>query len=278
MDNQLDQIHKIQLELALEVKRICDQHDIKYFLDAGTLLGAIRHSGFIPWDDDLDIGFLREEYEKFIKVAATELSEAYFLQTWDTDINYGLPFGKIRKNKTKYIENKTAKANVHQGIFIDIFPYDNVPEEKLKQRIQGVALKAWFRIILMKNQYEPWNDERKIKFLAYLPIRTLSVFINKDFAKTRFSKWATKYNHIDTKKVVVCDGASYQTWQVDRSIVEKLVESDFEKQKFNVPAAYHEYLTNAYGDYMTPPPKNQRANRHGIIEVDFGNSCTSSMK
>lgn len=269
MDNQLNQIHKIQLELALEVKRICDQHNIKYFLDAGTLLGAIRHSGFIPWDDDLDIGFLREEYEKFIMVAATELSEAYFLQTWDTEGYYGLPFGKIRKNKTKYIENKSAKANAHQGIFIDIFPYDNVPVDKLKQRIQGLALKAWFRIILMKNKYEPWNDEKKIKFLAYLPVRILSFFINKEFAKTQFNKWTTKYNNLETKKVVVCDGASYKTWQINRSMVEKLVEKDFEEQKFNVPAAFDEYLKNAYGDYRTPPPENQRNNRHGIIEVNL---------
>ena len=97
----------IQLEMLKEVKRICEEHDIKYFLDSGTLLGAIRHKGFIPWDDDLDVAFIREEYNKFLNVASKELDNRFFLQTWNNDNEYALPFSKIRMNNTKFVENNS---------------------------------------------------------------------------------------------------------------------------------------------------------------------------
>ena len=91
---QLESVHKVQLEIANEVKRICDKYNIKYFMIAGTLLGAVRHKGFIPWDDDLDIGMLRNDYNRFIKLAAKDLKEIYYLETWYTSSGYGLPYAK----------------------------------------------------------------------------------------------------------------------------------------------------------------------------------------
>ena len=103
MDNQLRLCQLRQLSIAKEIQRICKKHKIIFFLNAGTLLGAVRHQGFIPWDDDLDVGMLRSEYDRFIDIASKELDEAYFLQTWDSDPKYPMPFAKIRLNGTKYI-------------------------------------------------------------------------------------------------------------------------------------------------------------------------------
>ena len=101
---ELKKVQTLQLEMAKEVKRICEKHGIQYFLDAGTMLGAVRHKGFIPWDDDLDIGFLREEYDKFLQVAPQELSERYYLQNSMSDDDYGMVFSKIRLKGTKFVE------------------------------------------------------------------------------------------------------------------------------------------------------------------------------
>ena len=136
MDNlQLAKVHLVQLEIANEVKKICENYKIKYFLIAGTLLGAVRHRGFIPWDDDLDMGMLRKDYIKFLKIARKELDDKYYLESWKVASGYGLPFTKIRMNGTKYIERNSKDVNCHLGIFIDIFPFDNVPDNKVQRLI-----------------------------------------------------------------------------------------------------------------------------------------------
>ena len=113
------------LDLMITLDGICRKENISYSLHGGTLLGAVRENGFIPWDDDMDIGMLRADYEKFLNVAKEKLNKKYFLQTWDTDEKFALPFAKIRLNGTKYIEHNSKNVDIHNGIYIDIFPYDN---------------------------------------------------------------------------------------------------------------------------------------------------------
>lgn len=100
----LRKVQLTQLEILKEVDRICTKHGIKYWLSGGTQLGAVRHNGFIPWDDDLDIDMMREDFNRFLKIARTELQESYYLQDWFTEKAYGLPFAKIRKNNTLFVE------------------------------------------------------------------------------------------------------------------------------------------------------------------------------
>ena len=117
---------KIMLEILQEVHKICVANDITYWIEAGTLLGAKRHKGFIPWDDDIDIAMPRKDYNKFLKIAQEKLPQDMFLQNKETEPDYYLPFSKIRKNNTLLIETgETGEENYHHGIFIDIFPFDN---------------------------------------------------------------------------------------------------------------------------------------------------------
>ena len=108
----LRKVQLTQLEIAKEIRRVCEENDIPYFLTCGTLLGAVRHQGFIPWDDDMDVGMLRENYEKFCRIAPEKLKPEYCWQSWYTDPNYALPFGKVRKRGTLYLEAKSHKISL----------------------------------------------------------------------------------------------------------------------------------------------------------------------
>lgn len=270
MDHIMEQVHKIQLEMALEVKRICEKHSIKYSIIAGTLLGAVRHKGFIPWDDDLDIGMLREDYEKFIAVSVNELKDEYFLQTWETDPNFALPIAKLRKNDTKYIEQNSSKANIHNGIYIDIFPYDNVPSSLFLQKVQNGTTYILKRIILVKQNYEVWNENERFKKLIYELIGFITKPMSIERTKQLLYKHMIKYNTDITEKIVIFGGA-YGYWKesIQRSWLANLSNIEFEDNELLGPQDYSDYLTYYYGDYMIPPPENKRYNRHQIIEIKF---------
>ena len=140
LDTELKKLQNIEFEILLEFDRICKKHNIMYQLFAGTLLGAIRHRGFIPWDDDIDVCLLRKDYNVFIDVCRTELDSKYFLQTYETDKHSIWQFAKIRKNNTLFLEDAVSECDIHHGIFIDIFPFDNVFPNTFTGRLQRKIL------------------------------------------------------------------------------------------------------------------------------------------
>lgn len=131
---QLEQLKSIELEMLKAFIKACDMLNVKYFLLGGTLLGAVRHKGFIPWDDDIDVGMLREDYEIFIAKGASYLPDNLFIQNVYSDENYTMCFSKIRNNNTTFIESTVSHLKMNHGVFIDIFPLDYYPDEAKKQR------------------------------------------------------------------------------------------------------------------------------------------------
>lgn len=131
-------LQKVEFDILVEFDRICRKFNLKYFLFSGTLLGAVRHGGFIPWDDDIDVAMPINDYYKFVKICKTELGEDYFLQTYNTDyVNFW--YAKIRKNNTTMLESGFENVNMHHGVWIDIFPYfciekdDSIINQKLNK-------------------------------------------------------------------------------------------------------------------------------------------------
>ena len=136
----LDHLHSDMLEIYKEVASICDRHNLKYFVVGGTLLGAVIHKGYIPWDDDFDIAMPRDDYDKFIDIYSKELSDRFYLHHTSTDSNYWIPFAKVRINNTIFLEEKRKNVDSHAGIYMDIFPFDyagkcNTLSARLKWRI-----------------------------------------------------------------------------------------------------------------------------------------------
>lgn len=268
--NCLQRVHKVQLEMALEVKRICQKHNIKYSIIAGTLLGAARHKGFIPWDDDLDIGMLRNEYEKFINIANKELKGEYFLQTWDTDFGFALPIAKLRKKGTKFIEHNSSKAGLHNGIYIDIFPFDNIPNSTFRQNVQNLITYILKRIILIKKGYELWEGKEYFKKFIYKSINIIAKPLSLKKAKSILFKEMTRFNSNRSISVVTFGGSyGYRKESIKRKWLDSLTTIKFETFEISCPKDYKYYLSYFYGDYMTPPPEDKRYNRHMIIEIEF---------
>lgn len=266
----LPKLHNCQLIIANEIKRLCDKHNIKYFIVAGTLLGAVRHGGFIPWDDDMDIGMLREDYEKFISVAKAELGEDFFLQTTETDANYGLPFAKILLNGTVLVE-ATAGSNAKKGIFVDIFPFDISPEEENLKNQHDKKTYLYKRLLLAKLNYNVCAKNDYVKRLIYFVLKIMASFYSHDKLYKKLDEEITKYNSKSSSKIVNIGGAyGYTKETIEKDWVRETVEIPFENMTISAPVDYIKYLEKFYGDYMTPPPEDKRYNRHSVVELDFG--------
>lgn len=150
----LKKIHAVLMIIAKEIKRICEKHNIHYFMLAGTQLGSVRHKGFIPWDDDMDLGMLREDYDKFLEICKTELDhEHFYVQNLDSESGFGKFYTRILLKNTyltyDYIENVTGE----RGFFVDIFPYDNTPKSKILQKKQCMIMSFALRLIKEKSGY-----------------------------------------------------------------------------------------------------------------------------
>lgn len=267
----LRKVQLVQLEIAKEIRRVCQENDIKCFLDGGTLLGAVRHQGFIPWDDDLDMGMQREDYERFLKIAPQKLSPQYCLVTWYNEKNYGHAFAKVCKKNTVYIEQKAKKQCRENGIYVDIFPYD-VYQEKDGFRQQGIWLNLLHKLIWAKCGYVTWNENGRInwkKYISYIPFRIAACFISKKAMIKKYDVLAVKYNQTNGKFLQEQDCFNYGKSVVPREILNSLVDLKFEDTTFPCAAGYDTYLKALYGNYMKLPPAEERENRHQIIEVRF---------
>lgn len=266
----LRKVQLVQLEIAKEIKRVCEENDIRYFLTDGSFLGAVRHGGFIPWDDDMDMGMLRSDYEKFCRIAPSKLKPEYCLQTWYTEPNYGLPFGKVLKRNTIYMENKKSARLQENGFYVDIFPFDYVPEHPEKRRELASKLLGIYRMKLMKCGYKPWMENEKIiwkKRIGYLYYQLGAALVSQEHLAHAYDILAVA----EQDSTLVCEQyAGENPVYFDRTLFEELADYTFEGVTLKGPKRYDEYLSAQYGDYMQLPPEDQRENRHQIVQVDFG--------
>lgn len=262
MKNSVEEVHSCQLEMAIQVKRICEKHNIKFFLDAGTLLGAVRESGFIPWDDDIDIGFERDDYYRFIRIAKNELPDNMFLQQWDSELSYGYPYAKIRYLGTEYRLKTDYNSTATDGVFLDLLPYDSIPNSRALICFHCYKLRFIYLMIQFKLHYRP---EVKYRFLVPL-IKLLSLPFSVEKLKSKYIQIVTVYNHNKAcKNVTEADGIDYYRFIIPRELIQEVSLTSFEGIDFPAPKDYDKYLTIVYGDYMKRPKESEQIGKHGVL-------------
>lgn len=267
-ESVLRRLQKTELMILLKFNEICKKYHLVYYLCAGTLLGAVRHKGFIPWDDDVDVCMPYRDYLTFLKVAQKELGEKYFLQTLETDKNFCAPFAKIRLNNSTFLDSKFKKRNINHGIWIDIFPLSYTTKESVKKK--QVLLKI-SKVLQMDDLIKSNPQELKLEHGAksIIAARMIQCIIPFKLRK-HLSKKIVNVVCNSKPKEWVCEIYGSTDMVFPSDIFNKVKYLEFEKELLPVPNSYEKYLIIRYGDYMQLPPEDQREGVHADI-IDFEN-------
>jgi len=275
----LRKLQLTQLEILKDIDRFCEENSIQYFLAYGTALGAIRHGGFIPWDDDIDIIMERSEFDKFVGLAKKKMSQKYDVLTMQKTSGYVSTFAKLSKKGTKFIEATNTNPRYQQGIFIDIFPYDYISNDK-KQRERNFR-SAWFwgKICILCEISDPILPNALSplkKIIAKFGCKVIHVLLkmiklDKQKAYKKYLKYATMYNKDNVESKYLAD---FSDLYPERTIISKMdlypaKTMFFEGVEFPVPNNIDAHLKAVYGDYMKLPPIEERHN-HMAKELVFG--------
>lgn len=269
MDYDLKKLQSIILYIAKEVKRICDKNDIDYTMIGGTLIGAVRHQGFIPWDDDMDFGMTRYNYNRFLKACKIDLGEEFEVVNWNCNSHYENGFTKIMLKGTEAVEAGKEEIQYPHHIFVDIFPFDNIPDSKIKQLRQKWVTYLGIRMIQQKEGLVIKQDSINKK-VAYSIVRCISHVFSKKILIKICEKEMGKYDKNQTTKVSNLSGYYGYYGEMTKSITFKnYIELPFEDTKFKATKEYDLYLSTIFGNYMELPPVEKRRS-HGLVYVDFG--------
>lgn len=265
MENYKRSLQLKILEMIKDIDIVCKKNNIPYYLAYGSCLGAVRHNGFIPWDDDFDICLKYEDYKKFIDVCKKDLDPSkYFVQTLETDPNYYLSFAKIRNIQTTLIEENNKFENMVNGVYVDVFPLVGYPNSKFKKKLfdinRAFALSANRNVI---------NN----KFLYFIFKLILRIFGKKNIIK-HCTKQCLKYKCEDCNQIIsVFDGDGIQINLTSNEVLGQPTYVKFEDTMLPIPENYDPYLKNVYGDYMKLPNQTQiDAKTHTPYLLDLNHS------
>lgn len=271
MEISLRDLQLLELEIAKEIKKICDKNNIPYFLVGGTLLGAVRHEGFIPWDDDMDIGMLRENYNKFLECASTELQGGrFYLQTWDNDEQYGYPFAKVRLKNSEAREEINFNLDINSGIWVDVFPYDDILKQNASKKTRLLVMRLLGKGYQIKCGYQLNRITKNwLSKLANILVGILVKVISKEKLKSMLLNMISiNKESCQDEYIIECDGMFRGNFVFPKQSCAALTTLKFETENFTAPRDYSDYLTKAYGDYMILPPVEDQQKGHSLITAE----------
>ena len=263
-DVQLRRLQLVELELLKEFDRVCRKNGIKYSITGGTLLGAVRHGGFIPWDDDADISMLRSEYEKFTAICDRELDgDRFYYQDIDRTPGYRWGYGKLRRKDTVFLRENQEHMPYEQGVFIDVFPRDGVPDFPVLERIHH------FRCFLVRKFL--WSEVGRFadKSGGMRCLFSVMRIVSKPWIIRAYHHLVKSSNKVKTKRVraltfpIPHKGKGYL-----RKWYDSYEDIEFEGYPFMVESGYKEWLSYEFNDYMKLPPMEKRK-KHPVVDIRF---------
>ena len=264
-NKQLRQLQLTQLEILKLIDRICRKHNIPYSLYAGTLLGAVRHQGFIPWDDDLDICMSRSEYQRFLKIWDKEKPEGYLLQNKENTAQFTQSFTKIRKDHTCFLQFESEIGRYQTGIFVDVFPIDRMPLGLFERKLFQYRC---MKYQLLTREHVPQEGSLMQKTISKL-ILSFSPASARYEVRQKLLGQITRYNSDDNLPAVAIEILKTIRTPLPANFMSEFTELPFEGSSFMCSAVWDEYLSAKYGDYMKLPPESERVWRHHPLIIDF---------
>lgn len=267
----LKELKTIELEIFKSFIKVCEELNLRYYVVGGTLLGAVRHKGFIPWDDDIDVGMPRKDYEIFLEKGQELLPKEYFLQSIYTDDAYIQNYAKIRDNGTTFIETSAKNLNINHGVFIDVFPLDYC-EDTFKYRHIFKPINFFLNLRISSEFYVP-NRRAVLKIVSavlkiiYPSVR--KVVLKREKMLKQLENGSLMANYCGAwgeKEIMPAE------WYKEGTTLE------FEGISVKVPKEYKKWLTQVYGDYMQLPPEEKRVTHHYTEVIDLNKSYLNYTK
>lgn len=271
---QVKKVWNIELQLLSKLLEVCQKHNLRVWADSGTLLGAVRHQGFIPWDDDIDVAMPREDYEQLKRIAPTEFNAPYFFQCAYTD-KYVRGHAQLRYDGTTAILHHEIGVPFHQGIFIDIFVLDVLPKDKQEQ--WNIMRKTEMLRKLMTWAVIPFDFHHRKRAIAQIFCKAYFLFHSLQKTYAKFERMFYQYQSLPSQYVgmPMFSVLNILKYRMKRDWYSETVTLPFEDIEVPVPKHYHEILTEYYGDYMTP---QQVPTAHGTIILDADKPYQETLK
>ena len=278
-DKTLKKLQLVETAMMKDFKQICDENNLDYFIYYGTLIGVVRHNGFIPWDDDIDICMSRKDYEKFAEIARTsKYNEKYELISAENSDDYLMPEGHWQFRGTKFIDKPSlGYKHTELGIFLDLFILDNLADNPKQRKKQMKDCFFWGKLMIIKSIPKPivpfsgilGKITSAVLFLMHYIMNFLH--ISPRYLYKKYTEASTRYNGTKTEYVTNFRGIQIDEAKLTHNDIYPLKEMKFEDMTVNVPNNYEKLLTNLFGDYMQLPPPEKRHNHCPEI-LDFGSS------
>lgn len=259
------ELQQIELEMLKTFHKVCEKHNLRYFLVGGTLLGAVRHGGFIPWDDDVDVGMPREDYEKLLANSENWLPQNLEICHWQKTPGYVYQFAKLEDKNTELIETIYNHIGERKGgVYIDVFPFDGMPASKLGKTVWYWYVRFWSRLLILMYCQTDLNKCKREPKEIYKAV--VGKFCQRFFSAKKvhiaYEKAMKYFSFGSSVNVTNHEGIWQQREIVPISFFKELVDISFEGCIFKTMGSYKEYLTRIYGNYMKLPPVEKRVTHH----------------
>lgn len=269
---ELRKLQLVLIDILKEVVAICNENNIKYFLMYGSLLGAVRHSGIIPWDMDVDIAMPRRDFNLFTKIAPHQLNKPFFFQNSISDPYCNITSARVQAVGTRVFADRNIIVGINNRIHVDIYPLDYVKEYKgIKAKFINYFVLFLLRLKSYKMGFRNVDDNKPLLKKFVLNVSSMLTFWMKGYY---FDRWVEnllvdktcKSKHVSVIHTIY----GYLHDLYDREWFEETIECKYEDFVVTIPIGYDKILKKTYGDFMTPPPENKRYNQIEQIQVEFG--------